>query len=170
MKRKVFAIALALMLLVPVFMAVATEFKNYRWAKYHLKFKLPEHWNVTTNTATEFIAKGSNIVLKIEPYKNSRVSADGVAMYGYRTYSVVENKKIMLRNYGSAANSRVKANLWGSGEVNGRKVYWRIMALVSQRDDNNVYCRAWWYDGMRNTSKNSEDARAVQHSLDFDAE
>jgi hypothetical protein len=53
MKRKVFAIALVLMLLVPVFMAVATEFKNYRWAKFHLKFKLPEHWNVTTNTATE---------------------------------------------------------------------------------------------------------------------
>jgi hypothetical protein len=60
-----------------------------------------------------------------------------------------------------------KANLWGSGEVNGRKVYWRIMALVSQRDDNNVYSAPGGMNGMRNTSKNSEDARAVQHSLDF---
>lgn len=166
-KKTVSLFAIAALLFLPVAFASAESYSWYRWRTYRLRFKLPTNWNVTSNTSSQFIAKGSNAVIKIQPYRNRRVDARGVAMYGYRTYSVVEDKKIMLRNYGSAASDRNKYNLWGSGTVNGQKVYWRIMALTSSRSANNVFARSWWYANKYNSNRNSESARAVQHSLMF---
>ena len=167
MKKRSLVFALALLMIVPAAMVSAERYRNYRWSRYRLRFKLPTRWNVTSNNRRQFIAKGSNVVIKIKPYRNRRASARGVAMYGYRTYSVVRRKRIMLRNYGSAKHNRNKYNLWGSGYVNGRKVYWRIMALTSNRSSANVYCRSWWYANKYNSSRNSERARKVQHSLRF---
>lgn len=121
----------------------------WTWKRYRMKFWLPRGMRVTKNTRYALIAKGKGIVLKISAWKSRRGTSISAAKYGYRTYRVIRNKRILVRKRLSGKRSYRGGKTWrylymGSGRYRRSSVYWAVIGMANHRMSNKFYVRMWW--------------------------
>lgn len=57
----------------------ASAQKDWRWNQHGVGFSAPSNLRITTNTASEFTAEGSDLILSIYVEQDGEVTADGLA-------------------------------------------------------------------------------------------
>ncbi len=151
MKKTLFLtllVAFCLTLVIKPQQAHAQRMKPWTWKSYKVKFKLPYNWKVKKSSGYVFIAKGpDDVTIKIKPLTYIK-DARGAAKYGFNTYSVVKQRKIISQNSMSRDRSGLKRYIiFGEGKSSRTysPIYCGIIGLWNPATGKTMYVRFWWF-------------------------
>ncbi|MBU50618.1 MAG: hypothetical protein CL920_18220 [Deltaproteobacteria bacterium] len=147
MKKTIAQLVLTGVMAVSMFALMPTqqaEAKNWTWKMYRLKFWLPNGMKVYKNNRYGFISRGRGVTVKIKPWKSRRTTSKRAAMYGYRTYTFMRRKRILLRKRIRSRNGMWRYLIVGTGRYRRQTVYFAVIGMAGKRSANNFYVRMWW--------------------------
>ena len=149
----------------------AGKMKRWTWKRYSIQFKLPSNWKVTKNTRTALIAKGDGVVMKIGPSRGAG-TAMGIAQKAYRSYSVMNRKRIMAKRSLRRGNSGLNRYIiFGKGKYSlrrprgyrGRPITFGIIGLT--KPGTKLYVRFYWFSDRKTAQKNNRNTYKIAKSF-----